>query len=52
MRLMDALMESGQFYLIADSLIAVLTLLMTAVAECSAIPTGVAQPSGERATAG
>lgn len=43
--------EGGQFYLIADSLIAMLALLMAAVAECSAIPTGAHLP-GERVTAG
>src|SRR5690348_5890895 len=38
MRMMDAL--------IADSLIAMLTLMMTAVAESVTIPTGMAQHSG------
>jgi hypothetical protein len=34
---------SGQFYLVADSLIAVLTLMLAAVAECSTIPSARAE---------
>jgi hypothetical protein len=48
MRLMDALIrvDDASFYLIADLLIAMLTLMMAAVAECITIPTGMAQLSG------
>lgn len=54
MRLMDGLIRVGDvsFYLIAESLIAMLTLLMFAVAECSTIPSGIAQLPGERVSAG
>ena len=47
MRLMDALIrvDDVSFYLIADSLIAMLSLMMAAVAECITFPTGIAQPS-------
>ena len=45
MRLMDPLIrvDGVGFYLIADLLIAMLTLMMAAVAECITIPTGMAQ---------
>ena len=47
MRLMDALIRVDvSFYLIADLLIAMLTLMMAAVAECITIPTGMEQLSG------
>jgi len=48
MRLMDALIhvDGVSFYLVADLLVAMLTLMMAAVAECITMPTGMAQLSG------
>ena len=47
MRLMDGLIrvDDVSFYLIADLLIAMLTLMMAAVAECITIPTGMTELS-------